>query len=119
MYKDTGHTYLLNLSIRLAGDHAHTYMDIYFAHDREPAIPDLRYGTKDTHTDYRVEGKEITRTTYSGGNHTHHVNGGLNESKKVSSYTGGNKPFDNRQVYTVVQFITYIKKIKLKKKNIC
>ncbi len=83
-------------------------MDIYFASDVEPATPGLIYGTKDTDSDSKVNGKETTRTTYSGGNHNHYVNGGSNESKAVLTSTGGDEPFDNRQAYTVVQFIIYI-----------
>jgi hypothetical protein len=40
--------------------------------------------------------------------HVHHFMGDSALSKANLAYTGGNQPFDNRQLYVIIQYIIYI-----------
>ena len=49
-----------------------------------------------------------SKETLAAGNHNHEVAGDSNSAKALLTSTGGNQPFDNRPLYTVVQYIIYI-----------
>ena len=53
-------------------------------------------------------GHQFTRTTFSAGGHNHLVDGDTSNNQAQLTYTGRNKPFDNRPAFTVVQYIIYI-----------
>ena len=50
----------------------------------------------------------MDRNTFNAGNHNHLLNGPTLTSNANLAYTGNSQPFDNRQAYTVVQYIIYI-----------
>ena len=94
-----------------SGDHAHNYKDIWFSENYWTSndfvtVPG-NSGSKGNDNDN--VGNQMDRTTYSAGNHQHLVKGLTSNSHASLAYTGGNQPFDNRQAYTVVQYIIYIK----------
>jgi hypothetical protein len=60
-------------------------------------------------SDYDNRGHQFSRDTYSGGWHAHNLNGLTGSGNAQLSHTGGNQPFDIRPLYTVVQYIIYIK----------
>jgi len=41
-------------------------------------------------------------------NHNHHLAGSSHSSNAILTSTGGNQAFDNRQSFTIVQYIIYI-----------
>ncbi len=53
-------------------------------------------------------GYQMSRKTFDGGIHDHRIEGNSNNSNAILTGTGGNQAFDNRSLYTVVQYIIYI-----------
>ena len=55
-------------------------------------------------------GWQMEREIEVSGNHSHNLQGNSSVSHALLSGTGANKPHENRPLYTVVQYIIYIKK---------
>ena len=53
-------------------------------------------------------GYQMSRKTFESGSHDHRIEGNSNNANAILTRTGGNQPFDNRSLYTVVQYIIYI-----------
>jgi hypothetical protein len=49
-----------------------------------------------------------SKDTLAAGNHNNKVEGDSNNAKALLTGSGGNQPFDNRPLFTVVQYIIYI-----------
>jgi hypothetical protein len=60
--------------------------------------------------DYDNVGYQFSRNTFNSGNHNHFFDGNSHSSNSILSSTGGNKPLDIRQPFTIVQYIIYIRK---------
>jgi hypothetical protein len=94
----------------ISGDHAHHYKDIF--HSGSPAgLPDTvavpaNFGSQESNLGKL--GYQMDRNTFNAGNHNHLLNGPTLTSNANLAYTGNSQPFDNRQAYTVVQYIIYI-----------
>ena len=95
----------------ISGDHAHHYKDIFFSEAPQYSPGDHvsvpgNVGTAGADNDN--VGYQMDRNTFNAGNHNHLLNGPTLSSNANLAYTGNSQPFDNRQAYTVVQYIIYI-----------
>ena len=94
-----------------SGDHAHLYKDIFYSEVAKwspgeyVAVP-RNMGAAGADNDN--VGYQMDRNTFNAGNHNHLLNGPTLSSNANLAYTGNSQPFDNRQAYTVVQYIIYI-----------
>ena len=107
---DTGHNHHAQFHTSWAGDHAHNYKDIWhsessWASNDYVSAPN-NFGSG--RFDHDNVCHQFTRTTFSAGGHNHLVDGDTSNNQAQLTYTGRNKPFDNRPAYTVVQYIIYI-----------
>jgi hypothetical protein len=93
-----------------AGQHAHTYKDIFFSesHGYHDTVGTPNgFGTS-TRTDNDNAGLQMTRTTYDSGNHDHSINGHSGASSASITNTGNNEKHENRPPYYVVAYIVFI-----------
>jgi hypothetical protein len=108
--KDTGHQHWVDLQSSWSGNHQHEYKDIWHSdvHCKGPEcfeVPE-RYGSSMSH--HNCMGSQLSRYSADSGNHIHSLAGHVKGGSAQISYTGGNQHFDNRPLFTSVQFIIYI-----------
>ena len=95
----------------MSGDHLHEYKDIYFSQSNCNAFENTNvpnnFGVGHG-CDFDNLGCQWSRQTFGAGNHNHNYAGSSHGSNAILTSTGGSQPFDNRPIYTVVQYIIYI-----------
>ncbi len=115
-HSDPGHTHRVQLETTHNGVHSHHYKDVFYSEIQEQG---QKYGFHDFvqvpgnigktgTTDRDNSGFQFDRNTFNSGSHSHHIAGDAFINYVQLSSVGGNEPFDNRQLYTVVQYIIYI-----------
>lgn len=96
---DIGHKHSISLTTNNAGDHNHRYYD----NDKIGSQSITGMGRSFWYQGYN------TRETSKSGNHNHNLQGDSNLSRASLTASGGNQAHENRPLFTVVQYIIYIK----------
>jgi len=107
--KDTGHNHHAQFYTSWAGEHSHDYKDIWLSEHAGVSSDWVQVNpTGVSGSDRDNVCHQITRTSFNAGGHNHLVDGDTWNSHAQLTGTGNNQHFDNRQYFTVVQFIIYI-----------